>query len=72
MRVSWILMPGYLAVPTAMGSARTTIEETVGKWPAQTLVEENEDHGDLHALVGESIGVSGAVAFEQCVGAQLA
>ena len=35
-------------------------------------MEEKEHHCDLYARVGESVGVSIAVAFEQCVGAQLA
>ena len=50
----------------------TTAEHAVGKRAAQALVEENEDHGDLDSLVGETVGVASAVAFEQCVGAQLA
>jgi len=40
------------------------IEQAVGKRATKALVEENEHHGDLDALVGESIGVSRAVAFE--------
>jgi len=41
----------------------TVMKEAVGKRSAYALVEEHEQQSELHSLVGESVGVSIAVAF---------
>ena len=43
------------------------MKETAGKRPTQALVEEHEKQRNFHALVGKSVGVMSAVAFEQTV-----
>jgi hypothetical protein len=48
------------------------VEASVGKGPAETLVEEQEQERDVHALGGEPIGVSAAVPLEKSMAFQLA
>ena len=48
------------------------VEATVGDWPAEALVEEQEEKRDLHTLSGEPVSVAAAVALKQFVALQLA
>ena len=41
------------------------MEATVGQGTTQALVEEEKQESDLKALAGESVGVAGAVPFQQ-------
>ena len=48
------------------------MEATIGERAAETLVEEQEQERDVHALGGEPIGVSAAVPLEKSMAFQLA
>jgi hypothetical protein len=41
-----------------------TVEEAVGQWATDALVEENEHEGDTGPFIGEPVGVTGAVALQ--------
>ena len=43
------------------------VKEAVGEWAAKLFVEEHEDEGDLGSFVGEPVGITFAVAFQQPV-----
>ena len=60
-----------LAIRPVIGMG-LVVEATVGDWPAEALVEEQEQKCDLHTLGGEPISVAVAVALKQIVALQLA
>ena len=47
------------------------VEATVGDWPAEALVEEEEQERDLNSFDSEPVGIATAVAFEQAMSLQL-
>lgn len=48
------------------------MKQAVGEGAVQGLMEEHEQQCDFHPLVGEAVGVSGAIALEQSMGLHLA
>ena len=48
------------------------VEETMGQGSADALMKQHKEQGRAGALVGQTIGVASAVAFEQAVGFHLA
>ena len=54
------------------GLGWAAVEEAVGKWAADALVEKDEEQGGASALVGEAIGVAAALSLEQSVSFEFA
>ena len=48
------------------------VEAAVGQWAAESLVKEQKQQRDLHALGGETVGVAAAIAFQQAVAFEFA
>ena len=48
------------------------VEQRVGQWPADALVEKNEHECCFGALFGEPVTIGSSDAFEQTVGFQFA
>lgn len=48
------------------------VKAAVGEWPAQTLVKEQKEQGELNAFCGQAVGVARAVALDQRVSFELA
>jgi len=54
------------------GLSGSVVKETAGERTADALMEEHQEQGGAGSLVGQTIGIAAAIAFEQAVGFHLA
>ena len=66
-RLVCFVICGFEFTVRAVVGVRLVMEATVGKRPAETFVEKQEKERNLHALGGESVGISAAIALEEAV-----
>ena len=55
-----------------VGLGGFAVEEAIGEWAADALMEEDKHEGDANAFFGEAVGIAMAVAFEQGMGFEFA
>ncbi len=54
------------------GFVGSVMEQRVGQWPTDALVEQDEHECGFDPLIGEAVGIASSDAFEQAMGFQFA
>ena len=62
------MVGGFQFAVRSAGRVGFVVEAAVGQWAAESLVKEQKQQRDMHALDGETVGVAAAIAFQQAVG----
>ena len=67
-----LLIRGFPFAVGAVLRIGPVVEAAVGQRSAEALVEEQQQERNLHAFVGETVGIAAAVAFEEAVAFEFA